>query len=297
MTQTLLVAGAAGQLGRRVVDYLLKMNTGPIIATTRDPSKLADLASKGVDVRLADYDKPETLGAAFAGADRMLLISTGAIFVPDLRLAQQRAAVSAAAKAGVKHVLYTSIASPRPNKDSTIDNDHFWTEQAIAESGMSWTFMRHGLYTDGLAWSIPQALQSGVWATATAGRPRHWVTRDDCAHADAVALASDDTEPRIYEITGPAALSVPEAAAIISDVTGLPLRHQDISVAALREGLTAAGLPPTLIGAMTGFDIATSLGFYASVTPDVEDLTGRAPMALRDWVVANRDVLVPPVAA
>ncbi len=142
MTQTLLVTGAAGQLGRRVVEYLLERKAGPIIATTRDPSKLADLAAKGVEVRAADFDKPEALGPAFAGADRLLLISTDAVYVPGQRLAQHKAAISAAEKVGVKHIVYTSLPSPKPNSESIIEDDHFWTEQAIAASSMSWTFMR-----------------------------------------------------------------------------------------------------------------------------------------------------------
>lgn len=288
MTQTLLVTGAAGHLGRRVVDYLLERNAGPIIATTRDPSKLAELAAKGVDVRAADFDKPETLSSAFAGADRLLLISTDAVYVPGQRVAQHKAAIAAAEMAGVKHIVYTSLPSPKPNSDSIIEDDHFWTEQAIAASSMSWTFMRHGLYTDGLLWFLPQALQSGTWATATRNKPRHNVTRDDCAHADAAVLASGDTTNRIYEITGPAAPTAEEVAAIVSEATGKPLTHVDVSVDALRKGLEGAGLPPTLVGAMSGFDIATALGFYGTVSSAVEELTGRAPTSVRDWIMANR---------
>jgi len=292
MAKTLLVTGAAGHLGRRVVDHLLERNAGPIIATTRDPSKLADLAAKGVDVRAADFDRPETLAAAFAGTDRLLLISTDAVYVPGQRLAQHKAAIAAAEKAGVEHIVYTSLPAPQPSSESIIEDDHFWTEQAIAASAMSWTFMRHGLYTDGLLWFLPQALQSGTWATATRNKPRHYVTRDDCAHADAAVLASGDTTKRIYEITGPAAATPEEVAAIVSDVIGRPLVHADVPVDVLRKGLESAGLPPTLVGAMSGFDIATALGFYGTVTPAVEELTGRSPMSVRDFVTANKAAFI-----
>ncbi|CAE6780418.1 NAD(P)H-binding protein [Xanthomonas arboricola] len=104
MSQRLLVTGAAGQLGRRVVEILLERNITSIVATTRTPSKLADLAARGVEVRAADFDKPETLATAFAGVDRLLLISTDAIYVPGRRLAQHKAAIAAAEKAGVKHI-------------------------------------------------------------------------------------------------------------------------------------------------------------------------------------------------
>ena len=100
MAQTLLVTGASGQLGRLTIQHLLERHLGPIIATTRDPAKLADLAAKGVDVRPADFDRPETLEAAFAGADRVLLISTDAVYAQGQRLAQHKAAIAAAEKAG-----------------------------------------------------------------------------------------------------------------------------------------------------------------------------------------------------
>ncbi|HDR8995760.1 TPA: SDR family oxidoreductase [Burkholderia vietnamiensis] len=290
MSERLLVTGAAGHLGRRVVEQLIEQNAGPIIATTRDPSKLADLAAKGVDVRAADFDRPDTLAQAFAGAERLLLISTDAVYVPGQRLAQHKTAIAAAEKAGVKHIVYTSLPAARPNSESVIDDDHFWTEQAIAASSMSWTFMRHGLYTDGLAWFLQPALQSGIWATATGDRPRHYVTREDCARADAAVLASDDIFNRIYEITGPAALTASEVAAIVSEATGKPLAHADIAVSVLRQGLEAAGLPPSIVGAISGFDVATALGFYATVTPAVEQLTGRAPTSVREFVSANKQM-------
>lgn len=137
ITQRLLVTGASGHLGGRVIEFLLEMNAGSISATTRDPSKLAGLAARGVDVRAADFDKPDTLVAAFTEVDRLLLISTDAIFVPGQRVAQHKAAIEAAAKAGVKHIIYTSMISPKPSSESIVEDDHFWTEQAIASSPMS----------------------------------------------------------------------------------------------------------------------------------------------------------------
>lgn len=291
--QRLLVSGAAGHLGRRVVEFLLEMKAGPLVATTRDPSKLADLAAKGVEVRAADFDRPETLPAAFANVDRLLLISTDAVYVPGQRLAQHRAAIAAAEKAGVRHIIYTSLPAPRPSSESAIEDDHFWTEQAIAASSMSWTFMRHGLYTDNLLWTLPQAIATGTLANATANQGRHSVTREDCAQADAVALASGETARAIYEITGPAAVTAEEIAAIVSELTGKPLAYVDVSPAKLSQSLADAGFPPTLIGALVGFDTATAQGFHATVTPAFEALTHRAPTSVRDFLIANRAALLP----
>ncbi|KQN49744.1 NAD(P)-dependent oxidoreductase [Serratia sp. Leaf50] len=294
MPQRLLVTGAAGHLGRRVIEILLERNATSIVATTRDPSKLADLAAKGVEVRAADFDKPETLAPAFAGVDRLLLISTDAIYVPGQRLAQHKAAIAAAEKAGVRHIVYTSLPAPQPSSESVVEDDHFWTEQTIAASAMSWTFMRHALYSDNLLWALPQAIATGTLATATANKGRHSVTREDCARADAAVLASEETGRRVYEITGPAAVTAEEVASIVTALAGKPVVHAEISPAALREGLTATGLPSTVIGALVGFDVATSLGFHTTVTSAIEDLTGGAPTSVRDFLTAHQGAFLPP---
>ena len=288
MSQRLLVTGAAGHLGRRVVEILLEKKVDNIVATTRDPSKLADLAARGVEVRVADFDQPETLASAFAGVDRLLLISTDAMHVAGQRLSQHRAAVAAAEKAGVKHVVYTSLPAPQPSGDNPVETDHFWTELAIATSSMSWTFMRHALYADTLPWRVPQALASGKLVSATGNKGRHIVTREDCARADAAALASTDTTDRIYEVTGPAAVTFDEIVAIASELTGKPLVHVTVDEDKLRAGLAAAGAPPVMINIMTGFDVATALGFHSTATPVVKELAGGEPTSVRDYLVANK---------
>lgn len=290
MSNTLLVAGAAGNLGRQVIEALLDAKVGNIIATTRDPSKLADFSARGVDVRAADYDKPETLETAFRGADRLLLISTDAVYVPGQRLAQHKAAIAAAEKAGVKHIIYTSVPAPQPSAESSVEDDHFWTEHAIAASGMSWTFMRHALYQDLLLYSLPQVIASGTLATATRNRGRHSVAREDCARADAAVLASSDTDNRIYEVTGPAAVTAEELAAILTAALGKQIAHLEISKDQLRDGLTGAGMPASVAGMLARFDEATALGFYGTVTPVVEELTGRRPMDIQEFLSKHRGI-------
>ena len=292
MSNRFLVTGANGHLGRRVVEILLRKNAGTVIAATRDPSKASDLAAKGAEVRAADFSKPESLKAAFAGVDRLLLISTDAVFVPGQRLAQHRAAISAAQAAGVNHILYTSVVSPFPS-DSIIENDHFWTEQAIIASSMSWTFLRHALYTDNLLGTLPNALATGTWSTATDNNGRHSVTREDCAQADAAALVSSHTTNHIYDITGPAPVTAEQVANIVSEITGRPLKHVSITHEQLEAGLKAAGLPPTLVSALVGFDVATARGYHATVSPAIRNLTGREPTSVRDFLMANKTALIP----
>lgn len=292
MSETLLVTGAAGQLGRRVVETLLDLGAGPIIATTRDPAKLADLTARGVTARAADFDDPSTLATVFEGADRLLLISTDAVYQPGQRLVQHRAAIAAAEKAGVKHIVYTSVPAPQPSAESPVEDDHFWTEQAIAASGMTWTFMRHALYQELMLYSLPQGIASGKMATATGDKGRHSVSREDCARADAAVLASSDRTNRIYEVTGPAAVPTSEVLALVAEIAGKQIDHISISKDDLKSALTGAGLPPSVAGMMARFDEATALGFHGTVTNAVRELTGREPRSVREFLLENRAALL-----
>lgn len=160
---TLLVTGASGHLGRRVLANLLDTCGIPpscLIAVTRDPAKVADIAARGVDVRRGDFDDPASLDAAFKGANRLLLISTDAFDRPGARIAQHKAAIAAAKQAGVKHIVYTSM--PRPDGSPIpFAPDHLGTEQALAASGLGWTVLRNAWYFENLALSLPDALATG----------------------------------------------------------------------------------------------------------------------------------------
>ena len=289
---TLLVTGAGGQLGRRVVELLVEAGAGRVIAATRTPGKLADLASRGVEVRQADFDRAGGLAAAFAGADRLLLVSTDVLDRPGVRLAQHRAAVNAAVAAGVKHIVYTSAPAPQPTPGGSLIDDHFWTEQALAASGVDWTILRDSLYADLLLMSLPHAVQTGQLFSATAGAGRSYVTREDCARAAAAVLASPPSGRRIFDVTGPAAVTQDEVAALAGELAGRKIQHIDLSPDDLRQGLTAAGMPPFLVDALAGFDAAAAQGYHAIVTPTVKDLTGRAPMSVRAFLTAHRGALL-----
>lgn len=291
--QTLLVTGAAGQLGKRVVELLLDAKAGRVIATTRTPEKLAALAARGAEVRKADFKDSASLRAAFAGADRMLLISTGDLYPLGLRLGQHRAAVAAAVDAGVKHILYTSGPAPYPIAGGGLIDDHFWTEQAIFATPLEWTILRHQIYMDTLLMSLPQAAASGQLHSSMGNGASNYVTREDCARADAAALASDFSGRRIVDITGPKPVTQDEVAAIASELTGRPIKHVNLTLEAQRAGMASAGLPPFLVDALQRFQIAASQGFHAITTPAVSDLTGRAPQSVRDFLTAHRPKLTP----
>ncbi len=292
MPQTLLVTGAGGHLGRRAVELLLEAKAGKVIATTRSPEKLADLAARGVDVRRADFDDGASLASAFKGVDRMLLVSTDALHTPGLRIKQHRNAITAAAQVGIRHVVYTSSVGPRPTPESSLVDDHFWTEHALAATSLDWTILRESLYTDTLLMSLPRAVATGQLFTAAGTGARSHVTREDCARTCAGALVAA-TGRQVLDITGPAALTQAEIAAIASELSGRTVTPIGVEPKALREGMMHAGLPPFIVNALVEFDTAAAEGRHALVTSTVKDFAGKTPTSVRDFLASHRSALMP----
>ncbi|MBZ9856705.1 SDR family oxidoreductase [Mesorhizobium sp. CA13] len=295
MTATLLVTGASGQLGRGVIQHLLdslKVPPQRIIATTRNPENLADLAARGATIRAADFDDTASLEAAFKGADRVLIISTGELdLLHGKRLRQHENAVVAAKKAGVGHLLYTSMPNPEPVSPVLFANDHYGTEQAIKASGIPYTIFRNGWYQENLFMALPHAIASGHWYTSAGeGRIAHGA-RDDMAAAIAAGLASGSTDSKTYTLTGPQAYTTAEIAALVSEVTGKPLDVVQVSDDALTEGVKASGVPEDFAGVIVSFDVNTRAGRIAMVTDAVEMLSGRTPRTLRQFLEANKAAL------
>jgi NAD(P)H dehydrogenase (quinone) len=287
---TLLVTGAAGQLGRLVVKNLVAAGAGRVIAATRDTEKLKDMA--GVEVRRADFDNAGSLAGAFAGVDRALIISTDALGRPGGRHAHHAEAVRAAAAAGVRHILYTSITSPRPDAADPIAEDHFWTEAAILATDAGWTILRNNLYSDTILWSLPHAVKAGEFATATGTGGRSYVTRADCAAVAAAALTSDFDGRRILDVGGPAAVTQDELAALATELTGRKVVHRSIPPAERKKQLVATGMPELYADVTLGFETATAQGYLAIATPAVEQLTGRKPTSVRDYLTAHKAALI-----
>ncbi|RWO46758.1 MAG: SDR family oxidoreductase [Mesorhizobium sp.] len=295
MTQTLLVTGASGQLGRGVINHLLdtfKVPAGRIIAATRNPDNLAELAARGVITRAADFDDTLSLEAAFKGADRVLIISTGEIdLLHGKRLRQHQNAVAAAKKAGVSHLLYTSMPNPEPVSPVLFANDHYGTEQAIKASGIPYTIFRNGWYQENLFMALPHAIASGKWYTSAGdGRMAHGA-RDDMAAAIAAGLADASSESETYTLTGPQAYTTAEIAALVSEVTGKPLDVVQVSDEALTEGVKAAGVPEDFAEVIVSFDANTRAGRIAMVTDAIESLSGRTPKTLKQFIEANKAAL------
>ncbi|MDF2389207.1 SDR family oxidoreductase [Nostoc ellipsosporum NOK] len=294
MTQTLLVTGASGKLGRAVVNHLLDTFNVPaerIIATTRTPANLGDLAARGVTVRQADFDDAASMAKAFKGADRLLVISTDELAIQGKRREQQVAAVTAASKAGVAHLLYTSLPNPEPGSAVLFAPDHYDTEQAIKASGVPYTIFRNGWYAENLFMSAPQILASGRWYSSAGEGRISYCARDDMAAAIAGGLASGASESKTYTLTGPQAYTTAEVAALITEVTGKPIEVVQLSDEALTEGIKAAGLPEPIARVLVSFDTAARAGDLGMVTDAVEKLSGRKPTTLKQFLEANKAAL------
>ena len=293
MGKKILVTGAAGQLGRLVVEHLLdtfQLPAADIAVGSRDPGKLADMAARGVETVRIDFDDSHSLAEGFAGAGRILLISTDAIGEPGKRLAQHVAAVKAASNAGAERILYTSMPSAEDNR-ITFGPDHHGTEQAIHDCGLPYTIFRNGWYMENLFMSLPQALAGGQWFSAAGDGVLAHAARDDIARAIAAGLASPAAESVTYTLTGSEPLDTKAIAALVSEITGKPLAVIDVSDTDLAQGMAAAGVPQALIPTFVSFDTNTREGKIAMVTNDIETLTGSKPVTLRAFLEANKAAL------
>lgn len=289
MTNTLLVTGASGHLGRSVLDALLTASTSDrLVATTRNPDGLAEYRTRGVEVRKASFDdEPAALAKAFAGVDRLLLISTDALDKPGHRLAQHQRAIAAAVTAGVKHVVYTSL-SRASESPVLFAPDHSGSEQALADSGLAYTALRNNMYSDYVIPTAKHAVESGVVVSAAEGNGLAYVTRDDCARTAAGALMAGNGRSRILEVGGPEVVTYAQLAQLLSELSGKAVKHQEISLEAYTDGLRQAGLPSPIATVYASFQTAAAQGKHRDVTDVVKSLSGRAPTSLRDFLIQNR---------
>jgi NAD(P)H dehydrogenase (quinone) len=289
----LLVTGAAGHLGRAVLRHLVetsKVAPADIIAASRDPNKLADLTASGFEARTADFDDEAGLVKAFTGVDRVLIISTDELATPGKRITQHGNAVSAAKKAGVKHIVYTSM--PNPDKSLvTFAPDHLGTEEAIKASGVPYTILRNSWYHDNYLMGMPHNLQTGKWYTSVATGKITTISRDDCARAAAAALANPPVGSRTFALTGSESLMAEDIAARASAAAGKPLEVVHVTDEQLTQGLTGAGLPAFVVNMLVSADANIRAGNFEQVTSDYETLTGQKPQTLAAYFEAQKAAL------
>jgi NAD(P)H dehydrogenase (quinone) len=257
-TPRFFVTGASGQLGRQVITALVdRVGAEAVAAVVRDPAAAAGLFPAGVALRQGNYDDPASLDTAFSGAERLLLISSNAV---GQRVPQHRNVIEAAKRAGVSRIAYTSVLHADASKLGLAE-EHRQTEALLAQSGLPYTLLRNGWYTENYAASIPAALQhNALIGAAGAGRIAS-ATRADYAQAAAIALTSDAEAPRItYELAGDTAYTLADFAAELARQSGKAIPYVDMPESAYRDALTGAGLPEPIAALLSDSDAAAAQG-------------------------------------
>lgn len=246
------VTGATGHLGRLVVEHLLNRGVAAsdITATGRDESKLAPLAERGVWTVASDYDDDASLDAAFAGTDTLVLVSSSAV---GQRLRQHTAAIRAAERAGVKHVVYTS--APHADTSSLVlAPEHKATEELLSASAMETTVLRNNWYNENYEQAFGQAVSTGTYLASTGAGKVASAARSDYAEAAAVVASTDLHRGETVELAGDTAWDGNEFAAVASRVTGRDVRYEAVPTDTHREILLGAGLDEQLVGFLVTLD-------------------------------------------
>jgi len=263
------VTGATGQLGRLVVEKLKqKVAADSVVALVRNPEKAADL---GVEARAFDYTQPETLVASLKGIDKLLLISGNEI---GQRLPQHKAVIEAAKQAGVKQITYTSIL----HADSSplgLAGEHLGTEVAIKESGLTYTILRNGWYTENYTGSAKGAVGAGAFIGNAGDGKIASAARVDYAEVAAVVLAGEGHENKTYELAGDEAYTLTELAAEISRQTGKIIPYNNLTEAEYVDILKSFGLPVGLAEMLADSDTGASKGGLFDDTKQISALIGR----------------------
>lgn len=288
---SILVTGAGGALGRQVCAALLATGHPRVIAASRAPDRLRDLAMAGVELRHADFDQPATLDAAFAGASRALIVSTDALLVPGVRQRQHEAALGAALGQGVRHIAYTSMPDPVRATAIPFALDHAAMEEALRRSGAGWTSLRNSWYQENLLAYLPQIVRDGTWFTAAGAGRIAFVARADAAVAAATVLATDRPQGAI-DIAGPQALTVDEIAAIVGKALGRRIRVEHVSPAILHLEMVRQGVDPGVVGMVAMTEANQKAGHFEISGNALTTLLGRPARTLEEFVrIHQRDLL------
>jgi NAD(P)H dehydrogenase (quinone) len=267
------VTGASGQLGRLVVDSLLKkVPASQIVAMVRNPEKASDLAAKGVTVRQADYSKPETLGPALAGVEKLLLISGNEV---GKRVPQHAAVANAAKHANVKLIGYTSVLHA-DRSPLLLGEEHRGSEAAVRASGVPFVLLRNSWYNENYLNSIKQAANLGVQYGASGDGKISAASRADYADACAAVLtAKDDQSGRTYELAGDEGFTLAQFAAEVAKAAGKPVRYENLPEAGYKDVLVKAGLPEAAAGFYANTDTGISRGALHDDGRQLSKLIGR----------------------
>ncbi|MFG3703596.1 SDR family oxidoreductase [Micromonospora sp. NPDC047670] len=277
---SIVVTGATGHLGRLIVESLLRRGVpaGQVVALGRDTDRLADLAGRGVTVRRADYTDPDSLRAAFAGAEKLMFVSGSEV---GQRVRQHRNVVAAAREAGVGLVVYTSIT--RADTSSLIlAAEHRATEQELRSSGLPYVFLRNNWYFENYLPQLPTYLEHGVVGAAGDGRIGA-AARADYAEAAAAVLTTEGHANQVYELAG-APFTMTGLAEELSRQAGRRVGYTDLPVARYVEVLAGASVPRSYAEVLADGDRGVAEGALDVDSDDLEKLIGRQPTTLAEAI-------------
>ena len=278
------VTGATGQLGRLVVENLLERGVEParVVALVRSPEKAGDLAARGVQVRRADYSRPETLGPALQGVERLLLVSSSEV---GQRAEQHRNVVEAARAAGVKLLAYTSLIHAETS-GLMLAAEHKATEEGIRASGIPFVFLRNGWYLENYTGNLGSALErAALLGSAGEGRVSA-ATRADFAAAAGAVLTGEGHENRAYELGGDEGFTLAELAAIVAEESGKPVEYRDLPEEAYTGVLTGFGIPEGFVRVLADSDRGIARGELFTDSGDLGRLIRRPTTSARAAVAA-----------
>jgi NAD(P)H dehydrogenase (quinone) len=277
------VTGATGKLGRLAIEALLaRVPPTELVALARDPGKAADLAGRGVAVRQADYDRPETLGPALSGVDKLLFVSASEL---GKRARQHAGVVEAARRAGVKLVAYTSVLRADSSRLGLAE-EHRRTEQMIRDAGLPFVFLRNGWYLENYTENLAPALAHGA-LLGSAGEGRiAAAARADYAEAAAAVLTGAGHQRRIHELAGDESFTMAQLAAEVARRSGKPVAYRDLSPGDHLAALVAAGLPAPVAEMLVDADQAIRRGELDDPSRDLRRLIGRPTTPLAAAVAA-----------
>ncbi|MCY7848087.1 SDR family oxidoreductase [Bacillus haynesii] len=268
----MLVTGATGKLGSKIVEKLLEtVPADQLAVSVRNPEKAEALRGRGVDVRQGDFDRPETLESAFQGIDRLLIISADGD--NETRIRQHGNAVAAAERSGVRFIAYTSIANARDSKNFLAPT-HKATEEAILKTGIPYSFLRNNWYLENEMSSIQGVLAGAPWVTSAENGKVGWALQQDYADAAAAVLSGEGHENTVYELSGEL-LTQEEIASALGEVLGKEVPVQHVDDAAYRDIMKNAGVPDFLIPMVVDIQKGIREGTLEVSSDDFEKVLGR----------------------
>ncbi|MEC1526187.1 SDR family oxidoreductase [Neobacillus niacini] len=269
----ILVTGATGKLGSKVVESLLKsIPASELAVSVRNPEEAEGLRARGVEVRQGDFDRPETLDNAFTGIDRLLIISADGD--NETRSHQHTNAVKAAERAGVKFIAYTSLANATESKN-LMAPPHVATEAAIIKTGIPYSFLRNNWYLENEIGSIQGAMNGAPWVTSAGEGKVGWAPQQDYADAAASVLVGKGHENTVYELSGPL-LTQEELASALANVLGKEVPVQQVSDEKYAEIMKGLGLPDFVIPIVVGIQESIRNGSLDVESNDFEKVLGRS---------------------